>query len=178
MRRTVRLEPGSTKNKQGRQVSMTDVIAELLRPLVVGKQRTEQVFTRANGTPVRSIRKAWQNVCCSAGLGNSVCSSCSGEFSEGKICPKCKKRLVYRGLLIHDLRRTAARNLRNAGLDVSTVKKIGGWLTDSMFARYSIVDAQDMQNAMQKLQSARAGNEISVTVSDTMSTSEAPRLLQ
>src|SRR5712692_1483833 len=59
-RKTIRLEPGSTKNGEGREVSMTDSVCELLRPLVVGKAPTEQLFTR-EGRPVRSIRKVWEN---------------------------------------------------------------------------------------------------------------------
>ena len=35
-------------------------------------------------------------------------------------------------LLIHDLRRSGARNLREAGVDETVIMKIGGWLTRSV----------------------------------------------
>ncbi len=54
-------------------------------------------------------------------------------------------------LLFHDLRRSAARTLRRAGVDEQTIMKLGGWKTRSMFARYSIVDEQDLAEAQAKL---------------------------
>jgi integrase len=176
-RKTIRLEPGTTKNGEGREVSMTDAVCELLRPLVVGKAPTDQLFTRGS-RPVKSIRKVWQNACCAVGLGRFACSGCSGEFTSGKRCPECKKRLVYSGLLFHDLRRTAARNLRRAGVDTSVIKACGGWKTDKVFSRYSIVAPADMQTAMRKLEADRAGNKISETVSETMTTITQPVVLQ
>jgi hypothetical protein len=70
-----------------------------------------------------------------AGLGDNIC--------EAAGCP---------GLLFHDLRRTAARNLRRAGVDVSTLKRIGGWLTDKVLERYSIVAQSDIKHAIVKLE--------------------------
>ncbi len=177
LRRTMRLEPGTTKNDEGREVYLTDAIATLLRPLVVGKDRTAQVFARG-AVPVRSFRKVWQNACCAVGLGHFECSTCGGEFTTGKRCETCKKRLTYRGLIFHDLRRTAARNLRRAGVDTSVIKSCGGWKTDKVFQRYSIVAPADMRQAMQKLQADRAANVISETVSETVSTPMQPVVLQ
>ena len=54
-------------------------------------------------------------------------------------------------LLFHDLRRSAARTLRRAGVDVETIMKLGGWKTRSMFSRYSIVDERDLAEAQAKL---------------------------
>jgi hypothetical protein len=60
----------------------------------------------------------------------------------------------YSGLIFHDLRRTAARNLRRAGIAETVIMKIGGWRTRSVFERYAIVSRGDMVDAMQKLQRA------------------------
>lgn len=55
-------------------------------------------------------------------------------------------------LLIHDLRRTGARNLRRAGVQESVIMKIGGWKTASVFRRYNIVDTSDLDAAMDALE--------------------------
>jgi len=54
-------------------------------------------------------------------------------------------------LLIHDLRRSGARNLREAGVEETVIMKIGGWLTRSVFIRYGIVATKDIEGAMKKL---------------------------
>ena len=55
------------------------------------------------------------------------------------------------GLLFHDLRRSAARNLRNQGTAEEVIMKIGGWRTASVFKRYSIVSQSDIADATGKL---------------------------
>jgi len=58
------------------------------------------------------------------------------------------------GLLFHDLRRTAARNLRRAGIAEGVIMKIGGWRTRSVFERYTIVSQTDIADALKKLESS------------------------
>ena len=65
------------------------------------------------------------------------------------------KRLLHAGvpdLLFHDLRRTAARNLRRIGIGENVIMRIGGWKTRSVFQRYDIVDNRDIADAMKKLE--------------------------
>lgn len=123
--RVIRLEPGTTKNRDGREVMMTDAVCQLLSALVHGKSAEAFVFTRANGKPVRDFRVMWQNACAHAGVPQ---------------------------LLFHDLRRTGARNLRRAGVPEGVIMKIGGWRTRSVFERYAIVSRSDMNDAILKLQ--------------------------
>ncbi len=50
------------------------------------------------------------------------------------------------------MRRTAARNLRRAGVAEGVIMKIGGWKTRSVFERYAIVAQSDIEDAIQELQ--------------------------
>jgi integrase len=125
---TIRLEPGTTKNDQGREVSMTVPVRTLLTQCVNGKGPNDHVFTRENGKPVRDFRGAWEKACDAAKVP---------------------------GLLFHDLRRTAARNLRRAGVAEGVIMKIGGWKTRSVFERYAIVSQSDIRDAMAKLEAGQ-----------------------
>ncbi|HTZ48760.1 MAG TPA: site-specific integrase, partial [Verrucomicrobiae bacterium] len=55
-------------------------------------------------------------------------------------------------LLVHDLRRSGARNLVAAGVPESVVMQIGGWKTASVFRRYNIVSTKDLDRAMDALE--------------------------
>jgi len=126
--RTIRLEPGTTKNQEGREVTIeSGRLLELLRQCVEGKRPEDYVFTRGD-KPIRDFRKRWQNLCTAAGVP---------------------------GLLFHDLRRTAARNLRAAGVPEEIIMRIAGWKTSSVFKRYAIVDKADVRAALQQLERAR-----------------------
>lgn len=128
----VRLEPGTTKNDEGREAPMSETMLQLLAACVEGKEADDHVFTRPDGTPVRSFRKTWLRACKRAGVPN---------------------------LLFHDLRRTAARNLRRAGLAETLIMKIGGWKTTSVFHRYAITNRQDMAAGMRQYEEDKARRE-------------------
>jgi integrase len=126
--RSIRLEPGTTKNREGREVTIeSGVLLELRRQCVEGKRPDDHVFTRGD-KPIRDFRQSWENLCTAAGIP---------------------------GLLFHDLRRTAARNLRAAGVPEEIIMRIAGWKTSSIFKRYAIVDKADVREALQRLERAR-----------------------
>jgi integrase len=151
--RTIRLEPGTTKNSDGREVVMTDAGYTLLSACVLGKPADAHVFTRVNGKTVRDFRVTWERACSRIGVGHTHCFRCSEPIDAGKACPKCKsKRSSYSGLIFHDLRRTAARNLRRAGISETVIMKIGSWRARSVFEPYAIVNRNDMADAILKLE--------------------------
>jgi integrase len=126
--RTIRLHPGTTKNLEGREVTIeSGTLLQLLRHCVEGKRPEDYVFTRGI-KQVRDFRKSWENLCTAAGVP---------------------------GLLFHDLRRSAARSLRAAGVPEEIIMRIAGWKTSNVFRRYAIVDKTDIRAALQQLERVR-----------------------
>ncbi len=72
---------------------------------------------------VSALRSAWKRACKRAGLV---------------------------GRLVHDLRRSAARDFRRAGVSEGEIMQLCGWETRSMFDRYNIIDEQDLAAAVAK----------------------------
>lgn len=127
----LRLEPGETKNKEGRMFPLTP---ELRGILEYQRNRTEAlqratgqivpwVFHR-NGQPIKSYGKAWRAAYQKAGLV---------------------------GYIPHDFRRTAVRNLERAGVPRSAAMKMVGHKTESIYRRYAIADEGMLRDAGTKL---------------------------
>jgi len=79
------------------------------------------VFHR-DGERIDEFRKSWATACEKAGCD---------------------------GLLFHDLRRSAARQLIRSGTSKDVAKMVGGWKTDSMFSRYNVTGEEDLRAAME-----------------------------
>lgn len=128
---TVTLDPGTTKNGEGRTFPMTQELRALLerqrayRDDVATRLEVscEQVFHR-DGRPMKSFRAAFRSACAAAG------------------CP---------GRVLHDLRRTAVRNLVRAGIPERVAMQMTGHKTRSVFERYNIVSIGDLREAAKRL---------------------------
>jgi integrase len=58
---------------------------------------------------------------------------------------RARKLAGIPGALAHDLRRTAATNMRRRGIDEATIMRIVGWRTPGLFLRYNIVGPEDSE---------------------------------
>jgi len=121
--KTLRLEPGTTKNDEGRTAVMPSVLFELIRQCVAAKAPDDYLFTR-DGAPVLNFRKAWAAATAEAGVPD---------------------------LLFHDLRRTAVRNMVRRGIPERVAMEISGHKTRSIFDRYHIVATADLQDAARRM---------------------------
>src|SRR5882724_1322240 len=171
---SIRLDPGTTKNDDGREVVMTKLVRELLMQCVHGKAPQDHVFTRNNDRPVRDFRGIWAKVCCAAGLGELVCPGCEQPISAEGRCNACSRKwkrndLKYVGLIFHDLRRTAVRNMVRAGVPERVAMAVSGHKTRSVFDRYHIVSHSDMAEAARKVEACQKSDAEAQKKSDASS---------
>ncbi len=125
----IRLEPGTTKNDIGREFPLIPELREVFENARDGA-RGPFVFHRG-GARIHTFRKVWKSALKSAGLPT--------------------------GLFVHDLRRSAARNMIRAGVPAVAVMALCGWKTQAMLARYAIVDTTMLAEAGEKLAALTRG---------------------
>ncbi|MGA8500481.1 MAG: site-specific integrase [Candidatus Sulfotelmatobacter sp.] len=131
--RLIRLEPEQTKTDEARILPLPSVLVNMLAAI---EPKTGKVFDGTN------LRKEWMTACAACGLGTKI------EVEGKPYDPR------YVGLTLHDLRRSAVRNLVRAGNTESVAMKISGHKTRSVFDRYNITSTADVTNAMQRVESA------------------------
>jgi len=76
-------------------------------------------------------------------------------FDDPALCDEWSNAVVAAelpGLLIHDLRRSAIRNLIAAGVPEKVAMSISGHKTRAVFDRYHIVSTADVSNAMKQVE--------------------------
>jgi integrase len=125
---SIRLWRGETKSGEPRLVKMTNEVSILLAACVQGKKTDDYVFTRKSGKPVADFRGTWKVLCEEAGVP---------------------------GLLFHDLRRSAVRNMIRQGVPETVAMSISGHKTRSIFDRYNVVSERDLDDAARKIESAQ-----------------------
>ena len=134
------MEPGTTRNKDGRTFPFASELRTILEAQHAEHQRLKKrgklvpwVFFRMvplgrrgplRPKPIKSFGKAFGTACRKAG------------------CP---------GRILHDFRRTAVRNLELAGVPRSVAMTLTGHKTESLYRRYAIADARDLRVAVEKL---------------------------
>jgi integrase len=124
-----------------------DLAGILQRRRTARKVKTDEGTTLAvlifhhNGNPIVDIRKAWKTACKKAGVA---------------------------GLLFHDLRRSAVKNLDEAGVSRDVAKSISGHKTDAMYTRYNIADVKRKRKALELVQEFREAQASEATRKDVI----------
>ena len=127
----LRLEPGETKNRKGRNFPMTERLRAVLQQQRERTSALERstakiipwVFHR-NGRPIKSLYISWRKACLAAALP---------------------------GRILHDFRRTAVRSLERAGVPRADAMAMVGHLTESIYRRYAISDEASLKDSAIKL---------------------------
>ena len=114
---------GRKRNRKPEPVAVP-IYGDMAKFIEMQPPTSEYLFGRGS-KPIRDFRESWALACQRAGVP---------------------------GLLFHDLRRTAVRNLRRAGVAETVIMKITGHLTRSVFDRYNITDHTDTLDAGRKAQ--------------------------
>jgi integrase len=132
----VTLRAEHSKNGEPRTLPMAGELAALIdrrwSARVVERHGTTTVCPfvfHHDGEPIGDFRKAWAAAAKRAGIA---------------------------GILFHDLRRSAVRNLDRAGVSQSVAMSITGHKTISVYHRYRIVRVDDQRRALEQAQQASA----------------------
>ncbi len=141
----VRLDPGTTKNLEGRVFYLTYELKELLK----AQRKAADQIQRRKGMIVQHV--FFHDVPTKNGdvgfwSGHAIAPSgfyhawCRARITAG--CP---------GSIPHDFRRTAIRNMVRAGIPERVAMKLSGHKTRSVFDRYNVVSDGDLRDAARRL---------------------------
>lgn len=119
----IRLEKRQTKGKQARNAPLYGELRVWLE-MAHATCSNSSTIVSWQGAAISETKRAWKAAC---------------------------NRAEVPGLYIHDLRRTAIRNMIRAGVPEKQAMLISGHKTRSMLDRYNIIDERDIQAAGQKM---------------------------
>jgi integrase len=145
----ITLEPGSTKNGEGRVIYLPP---EALSALKSWDEKTREL-ERARGIIVRNVFHRH---------GQPI-----RHFPYDTFHAACAKAEIGGRRILHDFRRTAARSYRRAGVSEGVVMMIGGWKTRSIFERYNIKSEDDLRDTAAAVAAGAIGKGLGKTARTT-----------
>jgi integrase len=139
----IRVTATQTKNKTPRTIPLSPELVKRLRREARARGNEPDVMKSSDLVfPVGCFRKAWQSACVKAGLGTLTKDGTNGGYGH------------YDGLIPHDLRRSAVRNLRRDGVGESLAMSISGHKTAEVFRRYDITTPEEKVEAVRAIGSS------------------------
>lgn len=141
----VRLDPGTTKNLEGRVFYVTPELKKLLADQRKAANRLQRekdmivqhVFFHDGTTQAGHVAFLAGNRIAPSGFYHAWCRA---RVDAGRP-----------GSIPHDLRRTAVRNMVRAGIPERVAMKLAGHKTRNVFDRYNIVSDGDLRDAAKRL---------------------------
>ncbi len=153
--RTVSLEARQTKNKEARHMYMEKELLSIMFEQWASKEDgCPYVFYR-EGHKIKNFRGTWNQGCRDAGIGY-------GYKASIKYAQKWEEKGLTEGPIYHDLRRTAVRQMDQAGVSRKVAMMRTGHKTESVYNRYNIGTDADLKNAAQQLEKYRNESENNV----------------
>ncbi len=120
---TITLPAPAAKTRKARMLALEGPLREIIERRITARRLDVPLIFHRAGERMLEFRKAWATATKRAGLT---------------------------GVLFHDLRRSAIRNMVRAGVDPAVAMKISGHRTRAVFDRYSILNDADLRDAMTK----------------------------
>lgn len=137
---TIRLERGTTKSGEPRTFPFGE------HPRLAGLLREQREMTSA-------LERATGSVCPWVFHRNG--RQLRGWYYDS--WPTACRKAGVPGRLVHDLRRSAVRNLVRAGVSEQVAMTLSGHKSRSVFDRYNITSSADQREAVQKLAALQGG---------------------
>jgi len=133
---TLRLDPGETKNGEGREFPLTAKIRSAIDRCRDRTRELEQI----EGAIVPWVFH--------------VDGEQLSRYALGNAWAKARAKAGHPGRLLHDLRRSRVREMEMAGVPRSVAMSLVGHKTQAIYSRYAIVDATQQREAVAKLEAA------------------------
>jgi integrase len=133
----LRLDPGETKNSEGREFPVT---AEMASALARCRARTRADEQREGAIIPWVLHVDGEQL---------------SRYALGLAWSRARAKAGHPGRLLHDLRRSRVREMERAGIPRSVAMSLVGHRTQAIYSRYAIVDATQLREAVERLEKAR-----------------------
>jgi integrase len=119
----IRLRPANSKSKKGRVLPLTGELKAIIDRARNGRRPNCPFVWHLADAPIGDFRKTWN-------------------------AARRAARLAH--ILVHDLRRSAVRNMIRSGVSQPVAMAISGHRTASIFARYDVTSTDDIARALER----------------------------